>query len=430
MVSAKRSEYCLAGMVLALASAGLGFAQPGYPGPFTCNASADPHPIRKEGAAELVSDIYLTCTGGVPLPSGAPINLSTVKIQMDAPITSRLVSANLSEALLIIDDAYPAHPNPASAPRPAGAGSPQNVCPDSVGGCPMNANGNPSGAPGGEYDGTDQHYNVFQGYPVGGNAVAFTVPLDAPGTSPLTMRITNIRVDASQQVSPFPLIPIHAYVSTLGQPLLSNPQPTVANATRGMSFAQTPAVPVAGTSYSTLSATFTEGFSTSFKTWIDYRNPGPENVPGFPYSTESGLWDTSATPGGLPAAGLANHGTRLMLHFTGYKPGIHIVAPSAAYLGGDTAAGIQVTGAIMYVATDANGNSAGGPKASASKSVTITTDSQGNGWLTYEVVWSDASTIETVRIPMLIESSSTGAVTGSFGPLVSGPAIPIPRFID
>jgi hypothetical protein len=84
----------------------------------------------------------------------------------------------------------------------------------------------------------------------------------------------------------------------------------------------------------------------------------------------------------------------------------------------------------MYVATDANGNSAGGPKASASKSVTITTDSQGTGWLTYEVVWSDASTIETVRIPMLIESSSTGAVTGSFGPLVSGPAILIPRFID
>lgn len=417
-------------MVLALVSAGLGFAQPGYPGSFTCNASADPHPIRKEGAAELVSDILLTCTGGVPLPSGTPINLSTVTVSMDAPIASRLVSANLSEALLIIDDAYPARPNPASAPRNPLAGSPQNVCAGGVGGCPMNANGNVSGAPGGEYDGTDQHYNVFQGYPVGGNAVAFTVPLDAPGTSPLTMRITNIRVDASQLASPFPLIAIHAFVSLGNWPLLPNPQPEVADATRGMSFTRTPAVPVAGTSYSTLSATFTEGFPASFKTWIDYRNPGPENVPGFPYNTESGLWDTSQTLGGLPAAGLANHGTRLMLHFTGYPPGAHIIAPSAAYLGGDTAAGIQVTGAIMYVATDANGNSAGGPKASASKSVAITTDSQGTGWLTYEVVWSDASTIETVRIPILVESSGTGTVTGSFGPLVSDPSIPIPRFID
>lgn len=348
---------------------------------------------------------------------------------LQLPIVS---SNNLSDALLIIDDAYPSNPNPSSAPRNPLAGSPQNLCQAGADGCSMIATGNPNGNPGGDYDGTSGHYNVFEGFSAGGNTVKFTVPLDPPGPSgSLTIRITNIRVDATQLVSPFALIPIQTYIEVIGGlgPVLSDVQPTVAYATEGLNFTQTQPVPIAGTSYTTFSAIFTEGFPGALKTWTDYQSAGPQNVPGFAYNTESGLWDKLAAPAGIPEFGLANHGTRLMFHFSGYPAGVTIIAPSAAYLGGDTASGIQATGAVMYVATDANGNSTAGPKASSSKEVQIITDSQGNGWLTYEVVGCNPLVTETVKIPVVVESQSTGTVTGSFGPLVSSGTAPIPRFV-
>lgn len=419
--------WCLLSVFLYLMP-GRASAQGTGPAPvFTCFVpTTPPGLVRKGGVAEIISDIYITCSGGTPTAPGSQIPPVDFRVSLNVPVTSRTFSGNSSEALLIVNDAYPSNPSPASAPRVPLSGSPQNLCPNATTGCTMIA----ASSPGGDYDGAGQRYNVFQGVLDGPNSIAFhKLPLNPPGAGTLTLRITNIRADVSQLVSPFPLIPVQAFlmdISDLG-PLLSNVQPTVANAAQGLKITQTPPSQIPGTSSTAFAVALTEGFATAFKPRIDYQSPSAENVPGFLYNTESGLWDRLAPPSGLPPLGLADHGTRLMLQFSGYPAGVKIVVPSQAYLGGQTASGVQVTGSIWYVATDSSGNG-GAPVTPTSKNVVITTDSNGNGWAAYEVMASNAAVTESVKIPIVVQSQSAGAVKAVFAPLVSASATPIPRF--
>lgn len=142
------------------------------------------------------------------------------------------------------------------------------------------------------------------------------------------------------------------------------------------------------------------------------------------------MWDKLAPPLGIPELGLANHGTRLMLHFSGYPAGVNIVGPGVAALTLPAGKTTETTGAVMYVATDSSGNSAGGPNAKGPKEVVATTNSQGDAWLTYEVVGSDPAAAESVTIPVIIESQTAGKVSGSYAPLVSSGTMPIPRFVQ
>lgn len=380
----------------------------------------------------MTGDIGVICTGGQPVPAGARIPTYTITVALNSPLTSRIFNYGLSEALLIVDEAYPGQPNPASGVRWPGAGSPQNLCratgPEA---CPMIGTGLASGAPGGDYDGTSGHYNVFEGVASAFNSVSFlNVPLDAPGSIPLYLRIANIRANASQLLlPPFASAEIAAFVT--GLPGTFGDSVVVGLTERSLLITQTSPVRVPGASYTTLSVTFKESanFPSAFKTATDFKNAGPQNVPGFTYNSESGLWDRLGPPAGISFLGLANHGTRLMLHFSGYPSGVNIVAPAAAYLVAPVGQATRATGAAMYVAADSNGNSQGGPTPASSKSVTVATDSQGTAWLTYEVVGSAAAVVESLTIPVAIESAVTGVVTGSYGPLLSSGAAPIPRFV-
>jgi len=193
-------------------------------GAFTCNTNAgSPNIVRAEGVAELVGDLILNCTGGVPTTGGKFIPVSNVQVSLNTNITSRIISTSTgaSEALILIDEPFPASPNPSSAtPSPTVKGDPfaKPPTPPTYGqatsqlACLANNNTNCqviSVGVGigslGSYSGISDnlfapgpHYNVFQGVQTNNSTIAWSgVPIDAPGTAGTrVIRITNIRANA------------------------------------------------------------------------------------------------------------------------------------------------------------------------------------------------------------------------------------------
>jgi len=226
--------------------------------PFQCTqASGVPPIVRFEGYTELVGDIILNCTGGIPTPAGAAVPPVNFTVALNTNITSRLLAANLyDEALLIIDD-----PHSAVLPGRPILNCGANGAPDTGGSgpgvCSIISDGNPADT----YNGIANAYstgtcngasnsvvppsagsygcgrpNVFQGRtgtpqnPNQFNTISFLgVPIDPPGsTTNRTIRITNIRADANyvQVSTSFSLNEIIAQISFNGNTSLSIPNPT------------------------------------------------------------------------------------------------------------------------------------------------------------------------------------------------------------
>ncbi len=431
--------------------------------PLKCVVSAVPAPVRAEGLAELTGDILVTCTGGNPTSGGEFIPLSNIQLSLNTNITSRILNG-LSEVVMIVNEAYPQSPNPGGVPPASGAGQPQLLCPASGGtGCDI------VGSAGvGVYSGQPGHYNVFQGVPIqspsqaGAWAVGFLgVPLDAPGANGvLTLRFTNIRANASVlHYSALLLTGVVASLSINGfqQAAIDNPNPIVGWVLPGLQTSiqsvkqlqcQQPA--------SGLSVTFAEGFGSAFKARTmasslagDGNAIAPQNVPGFAYSsTESGFF----SPDIAGTAGLADHGTRLLVRLTNVPQGVTLTLPLTTYLWPSNAAppdptnpvpptGFPTpTGQLRLVATDSSGNSASGASYATSGEVML---NGGSGSAVYEVVSSSDYVVETTgAIPMTLTYSmdfpatlpATGqaSVALSFGPLSAAASpdstSPIPRF--
>jgi hypothetical protein len=127
--------------------------------PFACITSAGVTPIaRAEGLSEMVGDLLLSCTGGIPTAPGNPVPQFNITVFLNTNITSKVLStqlttfgdgqsAALNEALLIIDE-----PNSPSSPGvQCGANgqyngsSGSNLCYGTIPGAPPNfsTNGNP-----------------------------------------------------------------------------------------------------------------------------------------------------------------------------------------------------------------------------------------------------------------------------------------------
>ncbi len=373
------SCFLLAG--LAVPAAG----EQGPPQPFICENVTSPFfpVIRAEGRTELVGDIVLQCTGGIPTPAGNPVSTLNVSLALveDAAVTSRLVVDPFREALLLIDEPNsplhaPTHPLlNCGAPGASDSGGDAGICRIIS-----------TGDPGTTYDGTPNAFgsgavcdgasgrpaanaygcgrpNVFQARsglpqsPTASNAIWFpSVPLSPPGNTidpednvVRILRITNVRVDASAvELNEFGWTQIHATVSIANGALpIDNPQQVVANVAPGLRAAPGGTSPVR----------LLEGFAESWKT----RNisltvgdhaatPGnatlagtyqynggtndpddvAQNVPGVVYRTESGFqWRNNlanAPPSPSPPAGF------------GVAPAPNTGGPlqSAASGGGDT----------------------------------------------------------------------------------------------
>ena len=447
--------------VLLVAAAPMAHAQ-FLPNTFTCVANAGVPPIvRAEGITELVGDLLLNCTGGTPTPAGQLIPLSNITIFLNTNITSRIVGpvSSASEALILIDEPFPVGSVqvPANAPVPAGSPT-QGYCAvqsnGSLNGCALTGTAGGIGSTG-PYRTT----NIFQGLQIGANSVAWLgIPIDAPGTNAVrTIRITNVRGNACQLGTSSTLIPtqIIEFVSVNGsqQVSINQPQQTVAfiqpglvvgggtlnllqcQNSNGNLISSSAAVGQTGT----VSLTATEGFASSFKARgylaggqtaitgvnqaqiIGTQTATLQNVPGFPYNTESGF--VSAATGGPVAGGIgvADFGTRLGFDVSNVGAGVSIFVPST----------INLTNLI-------NGAASGGIAVLVSGPTVVGTSAS----VQYEVVQANPNAIERLTLPVTVAFLSNtnqnlpglGQSTGTVGfrPLstvnTATTTDPIPRF--
>jgi len=460
---------------------------------FSCVGNAGVPPIvRAEGLTELVGDLVLNCTGGTPTAAGAPVPQANVQIFLNTNVTSRLVADPWSEALLMIDE-------------PSAAA--QRYC--SVnGGCAITGVGAAAGsdgfADGVDYDetsGTGTVPNVYQGRNAGANSIVWLgVPIDPPGTNATrVIRITNIRANANQLGVSSTLIPtqIVMFISVTGTTSvpINNPQQTVAFIQPGLSFSTRQAVNsyLQCVSFNSAAATdsskalvngmgtvvrFSEGFASAFKrrnaaAYVDgdtSPTPVDQNVPGAIYNTESGFLNqtpaivTGSSANGLAAAGLADHGTRLMARFANVPAGVVLYAslypvvtcsdcgPSSRPA--ITAARAATTSTLTMarlVTTDANG---GGSFSRVTGTNTSSFDggaatapialNNGAGMATWEVLQADPLTSQTyefgIGVSYVANTSNnlpglgSATVAGSFAPLstvtTQSASAPLPRFAD
>ena len=198
---------------LALVALFAGFTASASAQQFQCsNTTSNPPLVRAEGYAELLGNITLDCTGGIPTPAGQPVPTVTIQVNLDVNVTSQVTafspnnSIEYLEALLIVDE-----PNSASNGRPflnCGNTNAPDTTQAGPGVCGIVSTGNPQTT----YDGTAGHPNVFQGRSLAlitgqFNQVVFAgIPIDPPGTNCTTpvgglchriIRITNLRGDAT-----------------------------------------------------------------------------------------------------------------------------------------------------------------------------------------------------------------------------------------
>jgi hypothetical protein len=482
MVDFRKWFPALALVAVVIGSAATASAQV-QPPALSCVSNAGATPLaRAEGESELVGDVVLNCTGGTPTPAGALVPQVNIQIFLNTNVTSRLVADPLSEALILIDDPPTGTQNPCI---PAGGGT---NCPVLGVGTGTGVNFRNSGAIAGTVP------NVFQARNGGANSLIWLgVPIDPPGTNGVrTIRITNVRANANQLGTSSTLIPtqIQMFISiTPPQSLpLNNPQQTVAYVAQGLAFSLRNAANSASSSGvtflqcvgnnattfsntatalaqgTTVFARFTEGFASSFKrrnvapfgpgggsfsadtspTPLNQDSPGGicPTCAGGQYFTETGFYNGNfSSTNGLNRAGLADHGTRLMLRFNNIPAGVTPVV--GIYENGATAANSRVRlvstdafGAGAFSAVSATGTS---PYAFAPVSIT-----NGAGVAVYEVMNSDPLSVESIDVPVAITFVSntatpvpglgTSTVVGSFAPLstvtTQSASAPIPRFAD
>ena len=381
------------------------------------------------GLTELMPDIVMTCTGGTPTPKSEAIPQYTVTLSLNTTITSRLTSnaTRASEALLIIDDAFPAKAVPSSASASPQAG-PQILCQ------PLGATCAEQGT-GGSPSAYQTQPNVFAGTQVSADTLQWTVPIDPPGVNNTrVIRLTNVLANVSALGVPSISLPLSVQASisiqnTNGRSVpLSNSSPVLA-----ASVLSTPAgVTSTGAMRQCephngvlLGKTGTASFDFSIEaqeTLLDefqYRNygttlAGPEyppdvveqNVPGFVYLTESGFYSPSLFTA-APTLGLADSGMRLLVSVSSLSADMKIFVPTTITLTGNYPQG-TLPGELQLVEANTTGKSAAGyvpvsPTATIGTTpVAAATISGTTAYATYEVVYANPTVRETATIPLAV----------------------------
>jgi len=453
---------------------------------FTCQATAGvPNLLRSEGITELVGDLVLNCTGGTPTPDLQPIPLNNVQISINTNITSRIEdsSTNASEALLLIDEPFPA---PASAQFPLAPIGPSSKTTNALGqracqalnstNCAIVSKNNTGlgqigqGAPvtgSANYDGTVGHYNIFQGFQNGTNAIAWNgVPIDAPATAgSRIIRITNVRANAFALGVSSTLVPtsINMIVAVSGSSFITILQPSNGNvvgqiqqgligANKSGAFQQcinlnATLLKGSGGASGTINVSAREGFAAAYKPQeylqsflinpaltaptgatlsTNYIGPGGaislgtdlQNIPGFNYNSESGFYSNAI---GLDQvtnepAGLADHGTQIQFTIAGVGAGVTLWAPPYVYLTGAYGSGVPTGIAVLTSASFTTGGAIGGTTA-----IPVTFGGAGvtpapvqlaisgsTTSITYEIYYADPSVLETLTVPITPAYITTG----------------------
>jgi len=342
--------------------------------------AGNPVIVRQEGSTELQGDLVGQCIGGTP---GQTL-ISNVIVSANVNLTSRILNAGTqaTEALLLIDDPAPA----------------QQVL------------------------GT----NVFQGTLTAPNIITFpSVPIQQPGAAFRILRITNLRAYAHQlQQLSGNLTPgaVTAILSMSGPVAINGSQSIIGFVEATTLFRLSSNVSSLADQRS-VAVSFTEDFAAAFK--IRVAAGGQQNIPGFPYNSESGFVNTAL----LPTAGLADSGTRLRVQFSGVPAGVNVYAPVFP----DNSTNAQL------VSTDSNG---AGP-ASFIPGTTMfggkyaqVTIANGSGIAVWEVTATDPAAVEKFQFHIVLTGMTqpgTGPIgfAGSLAPLSSvstaSASDPIPR---
>jgi hypothetical protein len=446
MVDFRRCFLAIAVLVLAI-----GFVAPASAqvATFQCVANAAvPPTIRAEGLTELIGDIVLNCSGGVPTATGT-IPTADVTVFLPNAITSRITQAGsppLVDALLLIDEPSLANqkvcPYPTN-PAPLGATPASTNCLDA--------------ADAGASFATNGDYNVYQGILTGPNAVTFLgVPVDPPATSGApsrVYRVTNIRTNASAYVTSS-VTPVQGYVSISSSTSIpiTNANPIVGFIAPGLVYGTNHAIPTtAGSTIGFLqcesydetpvqTVTFTEGFATSFKIRDAGPYSGTQTTPGAIYNTESGLIVLDTVPGaaGSTYFGLADLGTRLKITFAGLPHGISLSVPTYLSDNATGATAVLVASNNASAGWDAvpDGAGFGGPAQLSSGAITINyasaSPNTGSAGVVYEVTAANPNAIDSFSVPISIsftgapgvpgspDIGSIASLTGSFAPTPGG----------
>ncbi|HBY63859.1 MAG TPA: hypothetical protein DEH78_28880 [Solibacterales bacterium] len=287
-------------------------------GQLTCATTTGVPPlVRAEGITELVGDIVYVCAtpdpdgpqGPIPPQTFATDIVVNIQIFLNTNVTSRLLnSAGLSEALLLINE-------PSATTVPAislGLNALQGTIPPGV-----------------------------------NNSVSWLgVRLLPAGSSSVTVRITNVRANASGAPAGVGGIPgqINAFISISGSTSVSLQQvsQTVAFVQPGLTTDATALTlqqcfgrnTTFGSSVNIVDVTFlrfNEGFATAFKprtsTIPPYDKEQRPSIPGVSYNSESGFLLPSLVN---DAIGLADAPTRLQSAFTNVPNGARVFVSSVA----------------------------------------------------------------------------------------------------
>jgi uncharacterized protein (TIGR03437 family) len=448
--------------IFAVAMGLVGASAPADAQPFTCTATSAAMNARAEGVAERTADIVLNCTGGVSTTAGQPIPLQTISVQLNTNITSRtLGSGAVSEALLLVDDPYPASHQVPAGSVPAGHANAQLACLAASGAnCSILSTGPGFGATS-SYNGTAGHYNIFQGVQTSPNTITWTdVPIDPPGAGNRTLRITNIRGNGSL-ASAGTITATIAFASGASTPitlqgspvLVGVVGPALTNNGVGSPGAYTQCVSPTGSI--PLSVTENWGFSLQPQNYNQvlfaqaggYVGPSAagsdQNVPGFLYYTES-IFRPDPSIGGATfldpsgAVGSATQGTQIQLDISSINVNIGIAVPSYVYLTGEYSAGApigvavlqgQATPATIFAPTTASR----GPNVALSIA-------NSSASAIYEIYYADPQVFETLTIPVTVSyypglaGPGSAAATLSLVPASSNPNAsstdPVPRFFE
>jgi hypothetical protein len=411
---------------------------PGISGMSCTAAQGVPNISRAEGLAELMGDIVLNCVGGWPTPPGKPIPEYTLTYTLDTNITSRRLpeATDLSEALLTIDEPYPAVPIPGP---PVGI-TRASFSPSQILCTPIGSTCQEKGT-GGAPSPYQSQPNVFLGKQTGVNTMEWKFPIDPPGANfTRIIRITNVRADAAKLGIASGLIPTEAQatVELQGTPRVpvAGSQPVAGVVVPGaLTSLYTPAsIPQcalhnaallggSGTAAFDFSVQITEGFSYAFK----FRNYGTElfgpefppalseqNLLGFWYRTETGFYSPSLFTS-APTLGLADFGTRIRVSLGSVQTGTHLFVPTTITLSGQYGEGTPV-GQLQLIKADSNGKSAAGYEPIASTATIGTTPvakagvSGSTAYAIYEVIYSDPNVLETATIPVAVAFTNQPAI--------------------
>ena len=325
--------------------------------PLVCTVNSGVTPqLRNEGFTELVGDIVINCTGGTSTAAGAPIPQVNIVLNMSAPVTSRILpgnATNATEALLLIDEPGSGLPAPVAG---FGPGAAQMLCSTPATGCAEFAQTaavgsstiavatNSATVPS---TGIAAGFNEFQALLTGPQQLTFFgVPILPPGSNGFSrvLRITNVRVypnvatgsvTASISTNASNSLPLTNPVITVGFVQAS----LTTSVSKASTFGQCNSIKLSGFSSSnpdTGVLTFTEQFGTAFKTRVaipgvtsagnalvtpftygpaSYNSTVGQNVPGSIYNAESGFIAPNVTGTNGAIAGLADFGTRLKAVF-------------------------------------------------------------------------------------------------------------------